>query len=181
MENLTKMLEKLYSSQNGMLYFYIVTGSIALLLIILIIVSISKGKKKEVNVDSTHKIEEKQFDKAKEVKEVQEVKEDNLVSENIDIKSNELDNSDVILSSTDDVSLDNKVIEDVPLDEDKDLDLSLNEEVKEDSLDMLFDKLDKHIDLDNNSEDDIELPKTKEDTLISNDDFIERLNALKNK
>lgn len=162
MENLTKMLEKLYSSQNGMLYFYVVTGTIALLLIILIIVSISKGKKKEV-------------------KEVQEVKVDNLVSENIDIKSNELDNSDVILSSTDNVSLDNKVIEDVPLDEDKDLDLSLNEEVKEDSLDMLFDKLDKHIDLDSNSEDDIELPKAKEDTLISNDDFIERLNALKNK
>lgn len=178
MENLTKMLEKLYSSQNGMLYFYIVTGSIALLLIILIIVSLAKGKKKEVNVDSTDKIEEKQFD---EDKKVQEVIEDNLVSENIDIKSNELDNSDVILSSSDDVSLDNKVIEDVPLDEDKDLDLSLNEEVKEDSLDMLFDKLDKHNDLDSNSEDDIELPKIKEDTLISNDDFIERLNALKNK
>lgn len=167
MENLTKMLEKLYSSQNGMLYFYIVTGSIALLLIILIIVSISKGKKKD--------------DKAKEVKEVQEFKENNPVSENIDIKSNELDSNDVILSSTDDVNLDNKVIEDTFLVEDKDLDLSLNEVVKEDSLDMLFDKLDKHIDLDSNSEDDIELPKTKEDTLISNDDFIERLNALKNK
>lgn len=167
MENLTKMLEKLYSSQNGMLYFYIVTGTIALLLIILIIVSISKGKKKD--------------DKAKEVKEVQEVKDNNLVSENIDIKSNKLDNSDVILSSTDDAILDNKVIEDAPLDENKDLDLSLNEEVKEDSLDMLFDKLDKHNDLDSNSEDDIELPKIKEDTLISNDDFIERLNALKNK
>lgn len=167
MENLTKMLEKLYSSQNGMLYFYVVTGTIALLLIILIIVSISKGKKKD--------------DKAKEVKEVQEFKENNPVSENIDIKSNELDSNDVILSSTDDVNLDNKVIEDTPLAVDKDLDLSLNEVVKEDSLDMLFDKLDKHIDLDSNSEDDIELPKTKEDTLISNDDFIERLNALKNK
>ena len=45
MENIKKFLELIYNSDNGMLYFYVVTGSIALILIVLIIINIKKGKK----------------------------------------------------------------------------------------------------------------------------------------
>lgn len=63
---LKSMLDKLYSSQNGMMYFYIISASIAFILIILIIVTIAKGNKseeikeevKEENKENTQKIDE---------------------------------------------------------------------------------------------------------------------------
>ena len=44
---LKNMLDKLYSSQNGMMYFYIISALIAFILIILIIITISKSNKNE--------------------------------------------------------------------------------------------------------------------------------------
>ena len=66
MDMLKNMLDKLYSSQNGMMYFYIISASIAFILIILIIVTIAKGNKseeikeevKEENKENTQKIDE---------------------------------------------------------------------------------------------------------------------------
>ncbi|MGN1112872.1 MAG: hypothetical protein ACI4RP_06675 [Acutalibacteraceae bacterium] len=66
MDMLKSMLDKLYSSQNGMMYFYIISASIAFILIILIIVTIAKGNKneeikeevKEENKENTQKIDE---------------------------------------------------------------------------------------------------------------------------
>ena len=63
---LKSMLDKLYSSQNGMMYFYIISASIAFILIILIIVTIAKGNKneeikeevKEENKENNQKIDE---------------------------------------------------------------------------------------------------------------------------
>ena len=63
---LKSMLDKLYSSQNGMMYFYIISALIAFILIILIIVTIAKGNKseeikeevKEENKENTQKIDE---------------------------------------------------------------------------------------------------------------------------
>ena len=56
---LKSMLDKLYSSQNGMMYFYIISASIAFILIILIsfvssvlpIISLSKKKPIDVIYD----------------------------------------------------------------------------------------------------------------------------------
>lgn len=63
---LKSMLDRLYSSQNGMMYFYIISALIAFILIILIIVTIAKGNKseevkeevKEDNKENTQKIDE---------------------------------------------------------------------------------------------------------------------------
>ena len=63
---LKNMLDKLYSSQNGMMYFYIISASIAFILIILLIVTIAKCNKseeikeevKEENKENTQKIDE---------------------------------------------------------------------------------------------------------------------------
>lgn len=170
MESLTKMLEKLYSSDNGMLYFYIVTGTIALLLIILIIISINKGKKKDTKSD-------------KEVIDANvEDNKDNVIKEessNLDIKDIKLNNSELDLNSLDKVELEDDSKEEIVHDEDNNLDV--NNQYIEDSIDMLYAKLDKISEVVDIGDDDIEMPKTKESTMISNDDFIERLNALKNK
>ena len=55
MENIKKFLELIYNSDNGMLYFYVITGSIALILIVLIIINIKQGKKQakeDIQVES---------------------------------------------------------------------------------------------------------------------------------
>ena len=55
MENIKKFLELIYKSDNGMLYFYVITGFIALILIVLIIINIKKGKKQvkeDIQVES---------------------------------------------------------------------------------------------------------------------------------
>ena len=45
MENIKKFLELIYNSDNGMLYFYVITGSIALILIVLIIININVARR----------------------------------------------------------------------------------------------------------------------------------------
>ena len=44
MEFIKKILSTIYSSENGMLYFYIITSILALFLIVLIIIAIKKDK-----------------------------------------------------------------------------------------------------------------------------------------
>ena len=46
MENIKKLLDIIYSSKNGMIYFYTITSLVALIFIILIILTIKKEKKK---------------------------------------------------------------------------------------------------------------------------------------
>ena len=60
MENIKKFLELIYNSDNGMLYFYVITGSIALILIVLIIINVKKGKKQakeDIKVESKPDLE----------------------------------------------------------------------------------------------------------------------------
>ena len=47
MENIKKILDIIYSSKNGMMYFYSITSLVALIFIILIIVTIKKEKNKK--------------------------------------------------------------------------------------------------------------------------------------
>lgn len=101
MEFIKKILSTIYSSENGMLYFYIITSILALFLIILIIINIKKDK-------------------------------NNL---KVTVKDNSNKNDANILNN------DNNI-----------------------------------------KEEEIEIPKIKEDKgVVSNEEFIERLNALKNK
>ena len=54
MENIKKFLELIYNSDNGMLYFYVITGSIALILIVLIIINVVpmiKNRRRKDNED----------------------------------------------------------------------------------------------------------------------------------
>ena len=143
---LKSMLDKLYSSQNGMMYFYIISASIAFILIILIIITISKSNKteevKEENKENTPKIDELKSE---------EIKKDEVITDSI---------------SDDEVNESNKEID-----------------VKSviDNVDYGYAKVD--------SDDDLDLPKIKEDGEIkkedipklTNDVLAERLNALKNK
>lgn len=90
---LKSMLDKLYSSQNGMMYFYIISALIAFILIILIIVTIAKGNKseeikeevKEENKENTQKIDEPKSDELpkEEVSSapISEIKEEEVNSE----------------------------------------------------------------------------------------------------
>ena len=145
---LKSMLDKLYSSQNGMMYFYIISASIAFILIILIIVTIAKGNKSE------------------EIKE--EVKEENKENTQkiYEPKSEELPKEEV--SSA-------------PISEIKEEEANSEIEVVSDT--NVVDSATKNI------EDDIDLPKVKEEIeenqeempKLTNDVLAERLNALKNK
>ena len=93
MDMLKSMLDKLYSSQNGMMYFYIISALIAFILIILIIVTIAKGNKseeikeevKEENKENTQKIDEPKSDELpkEEVSSapISEIKEEEVNSE----------------------------------------------------------------------------------------------------
>ena len=56
MENIKKILDIIYSSKNGMMYFYSITSLVALIFIILIIVTIKKEKnKKEISTREVDK------------------------------------------------------------------------------------------------------------------------------
>lgn len=143
---LKNMLDKLYSSQNGMMYFYIISALIAFILIILIIITISKSNKteevKEENKENTPKIDE--------------------------LKSEEIKKDEVI---TDSISDD-----------------EVNESNKETDVESVIDNVDHGYSIED-SDDDLDLPKIKEDIEIkkedipklTNDVLAERLNALKNK
>ena len=112
---LKSMLDKLYSSQNGMMYFYIISALIAFILIILIIVTIAKGNKgeeikekvKEDNKENIQKIDEpKSEELPKEevsLAPISEIKEEEANSE-IEIVS-DTKKIDSAIEETDDIDL----------------------------------------------------------------------------
>ena len=115
MDMLKSMLDKLYSSQNGMMYFYIISASIAFILIILIIVTIAKGNKseeikeevKEENKENTQKIDEpKSEELPKEevsLAPISEIKDEEVNSE-IEIVS-DVNKVESAIEATDDIDL----------------------------------------------------------------------------
>lgn len=171
MENIKKFLELIYNSDNGMLYFYVITGSIALILIVLIIINIKKGKKQakeDIQVESKPASEPKAQENIDEEKiEVQSV---------IDEKTKEEQKVEEVIEET-------NISNYIPKNEDvKEIEHEDNNEVKVndvDALDALYENQENKIKESN--EDEIELPKFKENSNLSSESFMERLNALKNK
>lgn len=171
MENIKKFLELIYNSDNGMLYFYVITGSIALILIVLIIINIKKGKKQakeDIQVESEPASEPKAQENIDEEKiEVQSV---------IDEKTKEEQKVEEVIEET-------NISNYIPKNEDvKEIEHEDNNEVKVndvDALDALYENQENKIKESN--EDEIELPKVKENSNLSSESFMERLNALKNK
>lgn len=171
MENIKKFLELIYNSDNGMLYFYVITGSIALILIVLIIINIKKGKKQakeDIQVESEPASEPKAQENIDEEKvEVQSV---------VDEKTKEEQKVEEVIEKT-------NISNDIPKNEDvKEIEHEDNNEVKVndvDALDALYENQENKIKESN--EDEIELPKVKENSNLSSESFMERLNALKNK
>ena len=171
MENIKKFLELIYKSDNGMLYFYVITGSIALILIVLIIINIKKGKKQakeDIQVESKPASEPNAQENIDEEKiEVQSV---------IDEKTKEEQKVEEVIEET-------NISNYIPKNEDvKEIEHEDNNEVKVndvDALDALYENQENKIKESN--EDEIELPKVKENSNLSSESFMERLNALKNK
>ena len=171
MENIKKFLELIYNSDNGMLYFYVITGSIALILIVLIIINIKKGKKQakeDIQVESKSASEPKAQENIDEEKiEVQSV---------IDEKTKEEQKVEEVIEET-------NISNYIPKNEDvKGIEHENNNEVKVndvDALDALYENQENKIK--ESKEDEIELPKVKENSDLSSESFMERLNALKNK
>lgn len=171
MENIKKFLELIYKSDNGMLYFYVITGSIALILIVLIIINIKQGKKQakeDIQVESEPASEPKAQENIDEEKiEVQSV---------IDEKTKEEQKVEEVIEKT-------NISNDIPMNEDvKEIEHEDNNEVKVndvDALDALYENQENKIK--ESKEDEIELPKFKENSDLSSESFMERLNALKNK
>lgn len=171
MENIKKFLELIYKSDNGMLYFYVITGSIALILIVLIIINIKQGKKQakeDIQVESKPASEPKAQENIDEEKiEVQSV---------IDEKTKEEQKVEEVIEET-------NISNDIPKNEDvKEIEHEYNNEVKVndvDALDALYKNQENKIK--ESKEDEIELPKVKENSNLSSESFMERLNALKNK
>lgn len=171
MENIKKILELIYNSDNGMLYFYVITGSIALILIVLIIINIKKGKKQakeDIQVES---------EPASELKAQENIDEEKVeVQSVIDEKTKEEQKVEEVIEET-------NISNDIPMNEDvKEIEHEDNNEVKVndvDALDALYENQENKIKESN--EDEIELPKVKENSNLSSESFMERLNALKNK
>ena len=171
MENIKKFLELIYNSDNGMLYFYVITGSIALILIVLIIINIKQGKKQakeDIQVESEPSSELKAQENIDEEKvEVQSV---------VDEKTKEEQKVEEVIEKT-------NISNDIPMNEDvKEIEHEDNNEVKVndvDALDVLYENQENKIK--ESKEDEIELPKVKENSNLSSESFMERLNALKNK
>ena len=171
MENIKKFLELIYKSDNGMLYFYVITGSIALILIVLIIINIKKGKKQakeDIQLESKSASEPKAQENIDEEKvEVQSV---------IDEKTKEEQKVEEVIEKT-------NISNYIPMNEDvKEIEHEDNNEVKVndvDALDALYENQENKIK--ESKEDEIELPKVKENSDLSSESFMERLNALKNK
>ena len=171
MENIKKFLELIYNSDNGMLYFYVITGSIALILIVLIIINIKKGKKQakeDIQVES---------EPASELKAQENIDEEKVeVQSVVDEKTKEEQKVEEVIEKT-------NISNDIPKNEDvKEIEHEDNNEVKVndvDALDALYENQENKIKESN--EDEIELPKVKENSNLSSESFMERLNALKNK
>lgn len=171
MENIKKFLELIYNSDNGMLYFYVITGSIALILIVLIIINIKKGKKQakeDIQVES---------EPASELKAQENIDEEKVeVQSVVDEKTKEEQKVEEVIEET-------NISNDIPMNEDvKEIEHEDNNEVKVndvDALDALYENQENKIK--ESKEDEIELPKVKENSDLSSESFMERLNALKNK
>ena len=171
MENIKKFLELIYNSDNGMLYFYVITGSIALILIVLIIINIKQGKKQakeDIQVES---------EPASELKAQENIDEEKVeVQSVVDEKTKEEQKVEEVIEKT-------NISNDIPMNEDvKEIEHEDNNEVKVndvDALDVLYENQENKIKESN--EDEIELPKVKENSNLSSESFMERLNALKNK
>lgn len=171
MENIKKFLELIYNSDNGMLYFYVITGSIALILIVLIIINIKKGKKQakeDIQVES---------EPASELKAQENIDEEKVeVQSVVDEKTKEEQKVEEVIEKT-------NISNDIPMNEDvKEIEHEDNNEVKVndvDALDALYENQENKIK--ESKEDEIELPKFKENSDLSSESFMERLNALKNK
>ena len=171
MENIKKFLELIYNSDNGMLYFYVITGSIALILIVLIIINIKQGKKQskeDIQVES---------EPASELKAQENIDEEKIeVQSVIDEKTKEEQKVEEVIEET-------NISNDIPKNEDvKEIEHEDNNEVKVndvDALDVLYKNQENKIK--ESKEDEIELPKVKENSNLSSESFMERLNALKNK
>lgn len=189
MENIKKFLELIYNSDNGMLYFYVITGSIALILIVLIIINVKKGKKQakeDIKVESKPDLETVVQENVQvETKPVSEPK----AQENIDDKKVEVqsvvDEKQKEEQKVEEVIEKVNISNDIPKDEDvnvKEIEHEDNNEVKVndvDALDALYENQENKIK--ESKEDEIELPKVKENSDLSSESFMERLNALKNK
>lgn len=171
MENIKKFLELIYNSDNGMLYFYVITGSIALILIVLIIINIKQGKKQakeDIQVES---------EPASELKAQENIDEEKVeVQSVVDEKTKEEQKVEEVIEKT-------NISNDIPMNEDvKEIEHEDNNEVKVndvDALDALYENQENKIKESN--EEEIELPKVKENSNLSSESFMERLNALKNK
>ena len=171
MENIKKFLELIYNSDNGMLYFYVITGSIALILIVLIIINIKQGKKQakeDIQVES---------EPASELKIQENIDEEKVeVQSVVDEKTKEEQKVEEVIEKT-------NISNDIPMNEDvKEIEHEDNNEVKVndvDALDALYENQENKIK--ESKEDEIELPKFKENSDLSSESFMERLNALKNK
>ena len=171
MENIKKFLELIYNSDNGMLYFYVFTGSIALILIVLIIINIKQGKKQskeDIQVES---------EPASELKIQENIDEEKVeVQSVVDEKTKEEQKVEEVIEKT-------NISNDIPMNEDvKEIEHEDNNEVKVndvDALDALYENQENKIK--ESKEDEIELPKFKENSDLSSESFMERLNALKNK
>ena len=171
MENIKKFLELIYNSDNGMLYFYVITGSIALILIVLIIINIKQGKKQakeDIQVES---------EPASELKAQENIDEEKVeVQSVVDEKTKEEQKVEEVIEKT-------NISNYIPKNEDvKEIEHEDNNEVKVndvDALDALYENQENKIK--ESKEDEIELPKVKENSDLSSESFMERLNALKNK
>lgn len=171
MENIKKFLELIYNSDNGMLYFYVITGSIALILIVLIIINIKQGKKQakeDIQVES---------EPASKLKAQENIDEEKVeVQSVVDEKTKEEQKVEEVIEET-------NISNDIPKNEDvKGIEHENNNEVKVndvDALDALYENQENKIK--ESKEDEIELPKVKENSDLSSESFMERLNALKNK
>ena len=49
MDKLRNILDTIYNTEHGMLYFYLILGAIALIFVVLIIITIVKAKKEDKN------------------------------------------------------------------------------------------------------------------------------------
>lgn len=124
MENIKKFLELIYNSDNGMLYFYVITGSIALILIVLIIINIKKGKKQakeDIQVES---------EPASELKAQENIDEEKIeVQSVIDEKTKEEQKVEEVIEKT-------NISNDIPMNEDvKEIEHEDNNEVKVNDVD----------------------------------------------
>ena len=154
-----------------MLDFYVITGSIALILIVLIIINIKQGKKQakeDIQVES---------EPASELKAQENIDEEKVeVQSVVDEKTKEEQKVEEVIAKT-------NISNDIPKNEDvKEIEHEDNNEVKVndvDALDALYENQENKIK--ESKEDEIELPKFKENSDLSSESFMERLNALKNK